>query len=585
MLLNLFRITCLIALTFFLMSCGDKDGQDGEGGHRGFDSNNDVKVSQLFDISGASAVATGHTEDSGDESDDNTLIKFLDDGRFVSLFKRINPDWHIRISAIEIGPDKSVYIALKHGVWVHDDTSLNEDGEIPDFSQSPSGRNIAFFRIYPNGKTVVVDPYIEGVGGYSHQDDEFTKKPIQFDKRGNLYYVGRTAGTTVLKKKTPDGTITQIGNSNMEIRGFHIDSKEQVVFHGNNKNDWQSEWIRVFMNDGSVRNIYYSDGQGWLRGYYLNNKDELVLIGNNLLFGNTPFIQLRFSGIVKIDYQTESLKMTPLYNERNFWNGHNHIGDQIVGAHWRDSGDFHFFKLDQWSNQVKFPLSLNSEVTNTDIIQYIRESFVYPPGTNDDFDLVDFNNVDVDDEDELKDFIHNKLPEGAKSWYDLKHDLHIENMNFSNAQKFFVGTGGGLFAVMQGHSNNGHWANDGEVIFSLLNGEGELDVRAFPQDSRFKNIVQVKIIDNNLVFLAKDRGESRIFSIASDLSSGLEAISPLDDSIEIFSFVYHLARNEIIYDVYDLSNNSTYLLREKLGNGDSVKSEAERMSLTDIIQL
>lgn len=451
----------MLSLPFFISCEGNKNKEQG---HHDMQSADSVALSELFDISGATAVVTatkgiGDSALTGSDSkQENDALKILDNGSFRSIFRKIHPSWNLKIAVMEIGPDGSLYIGLNWGIWIRNN-STNQDGSIPNFSAPPSGQSVALFRITPHGRTEIVDPDINGMAEF-YNKEFLSKKQIQFDADGAVYYLGRQGNTTVLKKKEKSGKITQIGNSRMEVRDFMVASNGMVIFNGANQGDWDTQWLRIFAKDGSVSNIYYRENGGWLRSYFLDKNNNLVIVGNNLVLGSE---RKTYNGIVRVNLEN--------------------------------------------SNVLSFDLLLDDYTTN----------------------------------------------------------LQLDGLNFSSASQLLLGNDGTMYAIVNHYSD---WTGDGyqrrDKVFRILDGHGNVNIKEFPVDENYSAIKRAKIFGSHIVYLASLNGVSALFKINLTGQAAVEEITGIKSNIEIYNFAYHPLKGQLLYDVYDLQSNSSYIIEQDI---------------------
>jgi hypothetical protein len=256
-----------------------------------------VQVDSLFDVSGAKAIVSASTATvTGSNvralaTSANEILKLTSTGELTSIIS-LPASQRPPISVIEVGPDGSLYVGFQWGIWIPSSTR-----------ESSRGEQAAFFKIKPSGAAEVIDRNIYGVGSwYSYSENcELPVKQVKFDGEGNVYYLGTgTSGqTTVLKRKTPAGVISQIGNNQMSVRDFYVCPNGFVLFHGSNAGNWNIEWLRLIYK-GSTKALFYNTGAtGWLRSYYyIPQTKSVMLVGQNLeikdQLGNSNAIRALF---------------------------------------------------------------------------------------------------------------------------------------------------------------------------------------------------------------------------------------------------------------------------------------------------
>jgi len=443
----------LIFLSFFLLYSCQNDNQHKDNNENRGDG--EMVLSQVFNISGATALMKAERViKNGNGNED--ILKYTEDGKFISIFSNINKNWHVKIGVLAKGPDGSIYIGLTNGIWIRDINSQNVSGKTPNFSYSPAGRNVALFRILKNGKTEVVDAEIEGMGAF-YAGNEFNRQVIQFDAVGNVYYLGRQGQTSVLKKLDINGNITQIGNYRMSMRDFQIMKNGNVVFHGANQGNWNSEWLRVFYPSGRVDNIYYANADnGWFRTYFVDSLDRIVLIGENIRLENEV---TSWSGIKRISVDSERIDSTLLLTDE---------------------------------------------------------------------------------------------------------DLRGEQYYLGGFEQLYLGGDGALFA----YAHSGYWIDNNSYqdrLVKIIDADGNVVLRSTLPEGALDNkkLSQLQFINHAILMLTHSGSRSEIIKYNFDKDE-IENISDPQSPGDIFSFAYLSKKDEIIYDTYDLSNNTSYLVHHSL---------------------
>lgn len=669
-----------------LMACGGGAGDGGSGIENQGQNSSDTTpyVSKIFNVKDAKAVLTVSSAQNNALTkevsamtavESNDILKIDNAGHYQSIIDKVHPTWHLRISVVETGPDGSLYIGLSQGVWIYDDTYNTENSDNPDFTRPPLGRNVALFRIYPSGKTEVVDPDIQSMANFP-SSSLFPGKTIQFDDEGNVFYLGSSNNTTVLKRKSIDGKITQIGNSRMEVRDFLIAPNGTILFHGSNQGDWDTEWLRLYNTDESVTNLYYRDGGGWLRAYYVDQANNVVLVGDDLPLGNNQSQVKRYSGIMRANIlKGEVISIDSLLDDKNMYqdNG-SQIGNQVVYGYWEDGSYHSFFGQDEYSGNVIQPTTFASGLNNEDVMNYIRRKYVNIDQTGDQLDKINFSGlyeerlpvyVEKDLFESLRDLmtldekklvdsqytldlnanpnryvysdltpsgsnetnqlvamiftrfwengiidldyvdpseglasiwhinglsekitrvIQEHIPEQAKTWQTWREENGLNGVSFSWSKQILVSDLGKLYVVIKLDSW-GSTESRGDRIYQMLDQNGELALVAFKQHSKFKTITKAKIYGQYLVYISNVLGLSKIFKLdLTDPSKEPVDLIPNRTNIEILSFNFDPTKNMLMYDIYDLNNNKSYLVQQKLTSGNI---EEERtfgsQSITDVV--
>ncbi|MBT3983952.1 MAG: hypothetical protein HOE90_21530 [Bacteriovoracaceae bacterium] len=634
-----------VSLLLLCASCGG-DSDKNEYEESGQYSQGSATLSTLFDVAGARAVLSVGGSSAG--SDD--IIKIYSSGGHRSIFRNIHHRWDLRIAALEVGPDGSLYIGLNWGVWIVDDLSPNRSGEIPDFSASPAGQSVALFRIRPNGQTEVVDPDISGIR--KDNGSEMTNySPIQFDRLGNVYYLGQSGGTNVLKMKTPSGGIQQIGNARMNIRDYRVSKEGRVVFHGNNEDDWNSEWLRIYNPDSSVTNVYYRNGSGWLRSYYIDHSGNIILVGEALTMGSELTGARKYNGIIKasVDGVGKVYAIDVLYSDYSANINPDNLIENLLWGFWNNNHQLNFFKKNTYGG-ILDPLQLDDDMTNRGISEFIKSIYYNSDSLLPGLDEVDFSllassrlpraikkewfsellnslddksdihfllenysleldyyryshdygsstdigrrvasifrkleflgliSLDPDSPSEdihnietissisevLRELVFSLVPEDAVSLYEWRKDNGLNGVRFSWAKQLISSENGSMYAVM-GMDQWGAGEGQGDRLYQILGASGVLELKAFTSGPDYSTIKAAKFADKRMIYISTILGTSKILSQDLDDHESL----PLNltngrGDIEIFDFAFRKDQvsQKLIYDVYDLSNNTSYFVEQ-----------------------
>jgi hypothetical protein len=584
----------VLVAAMFVYGCGkgDVSGGGGSGDH-----NDAISASDLFDVSGATAVAMASSSDistsdirASQTSTSTELLKVSAAGEISSIFsEQLGSSWHPPVSVIEVGPDGSLYIGFQWGIWVTTDSSTDESG----------GKSVSFFRVKTDGTVEIVDDEIYGVGswyGYS-ENGELPAKQVQFDDEGNIYYLGSgNSGTTVLKKKTVDGTISQIGNDNMAVRDFLVCPNGFVLFHGSNAGSWNIEWLRVINTSNAVNNIFYNDGNsGWLRAYYnyvYGGVNYVFLVGENLTLLDENGIPQKYAGIIRValDSTGKPSSVEAIYDDYNMYNEtYNTVGDQLTWGYWDpvEMSNKKFFVTDDYG-QVALPLSLEAGVTEASIRSFIRKK--YQTIASDTLDTVSFAGTTTVESDRwrinyiLDDLVTANI--SGVTWTKWREDNGLQGIQFGNAKQLVFADSGALYAVIS-LDNWGAGTSKGDKLFQVVNISGEAGIVAFPQDTvnYYKSMSKVRAFGNYAIYLSNKVGYYKILRLTlSDPTQAPVDMIPDKTNIEIFSFNYDSSDGMLLYDVYDLDNNTSYLAQQAI-TSTTVATEisAEGYTITDVV--
>lgn len=472
------EVTIRFGILFIFLSCLISCNEN-----KGGQSNNyhgDVYLSDLFDVRGAtSVVKTAKTGDStlvsSSANQENDLLKIMENGAYQSIFNKVNSNWNLKIAVMELGPDGSLYVGLDWGIWIRNDYGIKQKDQsnFPDFSKAPEGQNVALFKINPNGFTEIVDPDIQGMGQF-YNKSFLAKKQIQFDSEGSVYYLGRQGQTTVLKKKTKEGKITQIGSSRMEVRDFMVSVNGMVIFNGANQGDWDTQWLRIFRADGSVFNIYYRENSGWLNSYFLDKNNNLILVGYNLSLGNDNRI---YNGIVRVN------------------------------------------------------------LTQGKVNSY---------------------------EELMNDSIANQ---------------QFQGVGFSSAKQLMMGEDGSVYAILPQYG----WSVPHDKIMRIIDSNGVVNIKEFPSHIDYNNIKLAKVIGDYIIYLSSLNGSSALLKIDLNEDGPVTEITAIRSNVEIYSFSYHPEKRQLIYDVYDLQRNASYIIEQDLKT--TMVSDEKNLANSSILDL
>jgi len=585
---GLFFTCCLmIGISALAAGCGQQPG----GSYSNGSKNPVISTGELFNVSGATAIAAASAASTTSSSavksfsamNVTELLKLDADGKISSVFSdAFAAKWHPPISVIETGPDGSLYVGFQWGIWLQ--------------SGSAEGTQAAFFKIGTDGSVEVVDDSINGVGTWygGSENGELPVKQVQFDSDGNLYYLGKTsAGNTILKKKTTAGVISQIGSSNYEVRDFLVTPNGYVLFHGSNVGNWSIEWLRIIYGS-TVNTIFYNDGAGWLRAYYYytyGGENYVMLIGENLTLLNESAIPQKYSGItrVKLNSTGAPALVEALYDDNNMYNDtYTTIGSQLTWGYWdpTEMANKRFFITDSYG-QVKPSLSLEAGVTEASIRAFIRKK--YQSVTADTLDSITFAGLAATLESwQINNFLDNLIAANVTgvTWTKWREENGLNGIRFGNAKQIVFASSGKLYAVMR-LDDWGAGSSKGDKLFQIVNASGSAEIVGFQQDTAnyFKSMSKVRSFGNYAVYLSNKVGMYKIFRLdLNDPAAAPTDMIPTLSNVEIFNFNYDSSTGKLYYDVYDLSNNTSYVASQLLTSttADS-RVSAEGYTITDIV--
>lgn len=571
----------VFGFSIIVSGCGDQGGGGSSGEH-----NPAVSASELFDVSGATAIAaasalTASTSAirASSTSTVTELLKLTASDEISSILSEyLSSTWHPPISVIETGPDGSLYIGFDWGIWIRTD-----DG---------SEMSAAFFKIARDGTVEIVDSDIHGVGTwYGHSENgELPVKQVQFDSEGNIYYLAKTSGgNPILKKKTVGGTISQIGNNKMAVRDFLVCDDGMVLFHGSNSDSWSIEWLRVIKN-GAVNNIFYNSGSGWLRAYYIDNSNNVFLVGENLMLLDEDEVPQKYSGIIKVSLSDTGAPtaVTCLYDDDNMYSEDHHtIGSQLTWGYWDpvDMVNKRFFAYDDYG-EIILPLSLEAGVTEASIRSFIRRK--YQDIDTDTLDSVTFSGVTTTDAWRINNVLDDLIAANISgtTWATWRANNDLTGVKFGNAKQLVFADSGALFAVIS-LDNWGSGSSRGDKLFQIVDADGNPEIIGFPQDTAnyYKSMSKVRAYGDYAVYLSNKVGKYKILRLdLTNPTAGPVDMIPDKTNIEIFSFSYNSGTGMLFFDVYDLGTNTSYLAEQDI-TSTSMASEisASGYTITDVV--
>jgi len=605
---KVYVIAFLFSFSISLLSLGcGKGGPGGEGGAGG--GYQPVTLSTLFDVSGAKAILTASsaTATSAGASavkamqatNITELLKLTSAGSVESIITSIlEKHNHPPIAIIENAPDGSVFIGFQWGVWISDGAT-NES----------TGRQVAFFRIAPDGTTTIVDSDTYGIGTWygGSGNGELPVKQVQFVGSAtsyDIYYIGKTAnGNSVLKKKTANGTITQIGSSRYEVRDFVALPNGLVLFHGSNVGNWNIEWLYVYNSStNSSKRVFYNDGSYWLRSYYYytcNNTNYVVLIGDNLTIYDEKDKSGKYSGIVRVtlDSTGNKIAVTALYDDYNMYSdsdAQNTIGQQLIWGYWdpAEMTNKKFFARDDM-NRLIVPLSFEARVSNEAIVAFIRQK--YQTREVDTLGSLTFEAITTTeswDENAVANTINNLIASHitGETWSSWKKRNDLIGVRFANAKQLvFDSSTNKLYAIIS-LDQWGSGTARGEKLFQILDATGNTNIVAFPQDTvdEYNSMSKVRIYDKYAVYLSNKGGNFRILrsnlTSPSSLPANIIPSTLSESDIEIFSFNYDSVKSILYYDVYNRTTNTSYIAEQAITSQTmTAQISAEGYTITDVV--
>ncbi|MFH1541706.1 MAG: hypothetical protein ABIE84_01280, partial [bacterium] len=540
----------------------------------------------LFNVSGAVAIASASNSSLSSaglsamgikvsDTDANDLMKLTENGSLESILN-IQNGYYPNITVIEVAPDGTLYVGFSSQIYDYSSYNYSAQG--------------AFFRIFPSGTYEVVDADIDAIyTWYSYaQNGELPVKQVQFDDAGNVYYLGYSNDTyaRVLKKKAPDGTITRIGNDNMYVRDFVVCPNGTVLFHGSSSSSYSVEWLRVINPDSSVKNVFYNDGTyGWLRAYFKDVNNNVILVGSNLVLLDEDLNEKTYKGIIRIPL-TDGVPGTPeaLYDDYNMYNdSYSTIGSQLNYGYWdpQESETLQFFSKQSYSTVN--PISLEAGVTEDDVKEFIRNKF--QSFTSDTLDNITFEGMATTESWVSSDWLDSVVNANIQgtTWAQWRTANGLDGVDFASAAQLLFADSGAVYAVID--LDNWGSVSKGDRLYRIIDETGEPSIEAFPQHSSFKSISRIRLYGDYAIYSSSKLGYYKIYRL--DLTDN--SLSPVDmipdySDVEIYSFSYNPVNQMLMFDVYDLSNNTSYLAQQEITETEVASLvEGEGNRLIDVV--
>jgi hypothetical protein len=131
--------------------------------------------------------------------------------------------------------------------------------------------------------------------------DGILPPPIQFDRSGRIYYLGKNGSGNTVLRRVSGGTPTDLINQNIEVNSFYVTPNADVIHCGGTSSS-SSRWIRKLSTTGRLSTLKakgncqfmqkFSDGNLWIGSWTTGTLGVLrySLTENKLLtspFGNT----------------------------------------------------------------------------------------------------------------------------------------------------------------------------------------------------------------------------------------------------------------------------------------------------------
>jgi hypothetical protein len=142
------------------------------------------------------------------------------------------------------------------------------------------------------------------------------------------------------------------------------------------------------------------------------------------------------------------------------------------------------------------------------------------------------------------------------------------------AKQLLLADDGAMYAVI----NLDNWGtlSKGDRIYRIINASGEVEVLAYQPYTGYKSITGARTYDNYIVYKSNKGGYYKIFRVdLSDAAATPTDMTPGRSQLEIYSFNYNSTNKILMYNVYDYSNNTAYLIEQLI---TSTVAQSERPS-------
>ena len=215
-----------------------------------------------------------------------------------------------KINDFVAGPDGKLYVTFNPPVNLED--PVDDPGDV----LGPENGCVHAVVNPSNGVPTCLDPaldYLRGPGD-PNLEDPLRKKPVQFDDRGNVFYTGEIGfgndSYIVLRRKAPDGSITDLINPNIYLWNFLVLSDDSVLIQGYSRGGLNAynPWLRRITPGNSLQEL--ASGS---TSYMFRFTDGNVYVGGVWSFGGPPS---RGLGVLRYDVDDALL-------EESYWIGSN----------------------------------------------------------------------------------------------------------------------------------------------------------------------------------------------------------------------------------------------------------------------
>jgi hypothetical protein len=350
-------------------------------------------------------------------------------------------------------------------------------------------------------------------------------------------------------KRKPDGTTSQIGGPTHSVRDFLVYPDGWVLFHGSDASNWSIEWLRIYVGS-TVHNIFYNDqtqgSYGYMRSYFLDKNRNVILAVSNITFENpSGSDEIKCSGIVRVP-------------------------------------------LDANGKPTKFPLVLETGVTEASIDEYIRKK--YQAITMDNLGNLIFSGLTFEG---VNEWDHNtiigKFEEKINlyiqgtTWVDFRKTNELEGVQFGSAKQILPMDDGSVIAAMKLDNWGSSGALKGDKLFSIMNSKGEASIFSYQRDSSYKTINKALAWRNYIFCLVLRAGKSKILRYeANNPTAQPLDMTPNLSNVEISSLNIDSDTGKLTCGLYDYSTNSASMI-ELTPEGEISEVSTKSFTILDVL--
>lgn len=139
----------------------------------------------------------------------------------------------------------------------------------------------------------------------------------------------------------------------------------------------------------------------------------------------------------------------------------------------------------------------------------------------------------------------------------------FDGLNFSSAQQLLLDEDGTMYAIVTQWGWGGYVRHD--KVFRILDTSGKVNIKEFPTHEDYSSIKLAKILGSHIVYLSSMNGVSALVRVSLDeINSQAQEITGIKSNVEIYNFAYHPLKKQLLYDVYDLQTNSSYIIEQDI---------------------